>query len=215
MATSLYLIRHGESRANYEKRFLGHGDWDLTENGYKQAECAAKYFEGVKVDAIYSSTLQRAFHTAEAVAKAKGLSVTKSRSLMEINAGTWEFKTFDELYANDESGQWAKWREGKDPDVTAGGGECLTEVLVRVYSKLEEIARAHGGQSVVVATHGAVIRVLRQFLTYKTLTDISRTPWFANASITKLIYDDGKFSIEFENETSHLNSLVTVLPANV
>ncbi|MBQ1263366.1 MAG: histidine phosphatase family protein [Oscillospiraceae bacterium] len=215
MATNIYIIRHGESRANFEKRFMGHCDWDLTENGYKQAECAAQYFKDIRVDAVYSSTLQRAFHTAEAIAKTKGLSVNKSRRLMEIYAGDWELKTFDEIEAIDQNGEWKKWRDGKDADVTAGGGETLTEVLVRAYSKLEEIARAHDGENVVVASHGCVIRVLRQFLTYKTLSDISRTPWFANASITKLVYKDGKFSIEFENEREHLGSIVTVLPSNV
>lgn len=215
MATSLYLIRHGESRANHEKRFMGHCDWDLTENGYKQAECAALYFKDIRVDAVYSSALQRALHTAEAIAKSKGLAVKTSRRLMEIYAGSWELKTFDDIEANDKNGEWRRWQEGKDPDITAGGGECLTEVLVRVYSKLEEIARAHDGETVIVASHGGAIRVLMQYLTHKTLTDIYRTPWVANASITKLVYDDGRFSIEFRNETSHLGSIVTVLPPNV
>lgn len=215
MATSIYLIRHGESLANKEHRFLGHGDWDLTENGYKQAKCAASYFKNLKVDAIYSSDLQRARHTAEAVAGAKGISVTTSKRIREINGGAWEFKTFEEIELNDKGGEWKLWREMESADIVAGGGESLTEVLVRVYSKLEEIAKAHDGQSVVVASHGAAIRVMMHFIKHKTLSCMYKTPWVANASITKLVYDNSKFSIEFENETSHLGSIVTVLPPNV
>jgi probable phosphoglycerate mutase len=215
MATSLYLIRHGESRANREKRFLGHGDWDLTENGYKQAEYAAKYFENGKVDAIYSSDLMRAKHTADAIAKLKGMEVVTTPRLREIYGGEWEFKTYDEISENDANGLWKIWCEMQSADIMASGGESLTEVLTRVYSKLEEIARAHDGQNIVVATHGAAIRVMVHFLKHKTLSSMYKTPWFANASITKLVYEDGKFSIEFENETSHLGSLVTILPPNV
>ncbi len=215
MATSIYLIRHGESRANYEKRFLGHGDWDLTENGYKQAECAAAFFKDKNVDAVYSSDLQRARHTAEAVARSKGLSVATSRRIREVNGGAWEFKTFEEIEQNDNDGLWDIWRKMEIADVMTSGGESATEVLVRVYSKLEEIARAHDGQNIVVASHGMAIRVMMHFLKYKTLSRMYNTPWVANASITKLVYEDGKFSIEFENETSHLGSTVTVLPPNV
>ncbi|MBQ8869340.1 MAG: histidine phosphatase family protein [Oscillospiraceae bacterium] len=215
MATSLYLIRHGESLANREKRFLGHGDWDLTENGYKQAECAAKYFEGVKVDAIYSSDLIRAAHTAEAIARVKGMEVTTTPRLREIYGGEWEFKTFEELAATDTDGLWKRWLDCISADVICRGGESITELLVRVYSAFEEIARAHDGQEIVCATHATVIRVMMQFLKHKTLSRMCDTPWVANASVTKLVYEDGKFTIEFENETSHLGSLVTVLPANV
>ncbi len=215
MATSLYLIRHGESLANMRKIFLGHGDWDLTENGYKQAQCAAKYFENVKVDAIYSSDLQRARHTADAIAKARGMEITTTPRLREIFGGDWEFKTFDELTETDTDGLWQIWKCMESADVICRGGESITELLVRVYSALEEIARAHDGQNVVVATHATVIRVMIQILKFKTLSQMHRNPWVANASITKLVYKNGKFSIEFENETSHLGSLVTILPPNV
>ena len=215
MATNIYLIRHGESLANQKKIFLGHGDWDLTENGYAQAECAARFFKDIKVDAVYSSDLQRAVHTAEAVARAKGLSVITSPSLKEINGGNWELKTFDEIEKNDSDGLWARWRKMESADIMASGGESFAELLKRVYQKLEEIARAHDGQNVVVASHGAAIRVMMHFARHNTLSGMLRTPWVANASITKLVFDSNKFSIEFENETSHLGDIVTVLPSNV
>ena len=215
MATSIYLIRHGESLANLQKKFLGHGDWDLTENGYKQAECAASYFKDIQVDAIYSSDLQRAKHTADAIAKLKGLEVTPTSRLREIYGGEWEFKTFDELADTDTDGLWQVWKDMESADVICRGGESITELLVRVYSALEEIARSHDKETVVVATHATVIRVMIQILKFKTMSQMNRNPWVANASITKLVFKDGKFSLEFENETSHLGSMVTVLPPNV
>ena len=54
--TRLIMIRHGQSVANYEHRFAGHSDFDLTDLGRRQAECAATYLRriGEKPDAIYS-----------------------------------------------------------------------------------------------------------------------------------------------------------------
>ena len=60
----LYFIRHGESLANQKDVFIGQYDFDLTEKGRKQAEMVADYLKDVKVDAIYSSDLLRAYHTA-------------------------------------------------------------------------------------------------------------------------------------------------------
>ena len=95
--TEIYLIRHGESQANERDVFLGHGDLDLTEKGKKQAELTAEYLKACHFDVIYSSDLLRAYHTAEATAKKVGLPIVKDERLREIDAGEWDFKTFDDL----------------------------------------------------------------------------------------------------------------------
>ena len=69
--TDLVLIRHGETSANVEQRWQGHGDWPLNEVGLAQAADAAV---GVpRLDALYTSPLLRALHTAEAIAEAQRL----------------------------------------------------------------------------------------------------------------------------------------------
>ena len=95
--TEIYLIRHGESQANEKNVFIGHGDLDLTEKGKKQAELTAEYLKACHFDVIYSSDLLRAYHTAEATAKKLGLPIVKDERLREIDAGEWDFKTFDDL----------------------------------------------------------------------------------------------------------------------
>ena len=76
--THVYFIRHGQSEGNLKHLFLGHTDLDLTDLGRKQAERVGDFFKDIHVDAIYSSDLLRAYHTACPVAKAKGLEIIKS-----------------------------------------------------------------------------------------------------------------------------------------
>ena len=75
MKTKIYLVRHGQSEGNLHDQFIGHTDIALTELGRRQAEMAAVYLESIHLDAIYSSDLQRAYDTACATAKRKGLPV--------------------------------------------------------------------------------------------------------------------------------------------
>ena len=97
MKTHLYFIRHGQSKANQINAFLGHGNLDLTTVGLTQAKLTAKFLDSVKVDAIYSSDLKRAYHTALETAKLKNLPVTTSKNLREVSAGKWEYMPFADI----------------------------------------------------------------------------------------------------------------------
>ena len=63
MKTNIYLIRHAESTANNEGIFGGITDFNLSNNGFKQAEDLALKFENINIDGIYSSPLKRAVQT--------------------------------------------------------------------------------------------------------------------------------------------------------
>ena len=211
MATNIYLVRHGESLGNVENRFLGYTDWDLTEKGYKQAEFAADYFNDKKVDAIYSSSLMRAKHTADVLAKRKGLEVKTSPKLREIYGGDWEEMRFEDIAVKYKDGLWKLWLEGVSDEIATPNGESFKDVLKRVYDELEAIAQQNDGKEVVVAVHGAVIRVMTHFLRFGNLKNIKQTDFAANASVTKIVYDKGSFTLEFADERSHLGDLVTLI----
>ena len=215
MSTDIYLIRHGESKGNLEKRFLGHTNWDLTERGYEQARCAAAFFKDIKVDAVYSSDLLRAFNTAKAVADLKGLKVIGNKNLREIFAGDWEGLKFDEIVKIYGDSLWKNWVDAEIADIITPNGENITQLLERVYAAIEQIAKAHDGQTVVIALHATPIRVMMKWLQSRTLERLCDTPWVANASVTKLVYENGSFSVAFADECSHLGELKTVLPKGV
>lgn len=214
MECKLYLIRHGQSMGNLHRYFLGHTDLDLTELGYKQADCVAQYFRDIEVDAIYSSDLIRAQHTAVPLAKNKGLEIQTTSKLREIYAGLWEGQNY-QFIEEKTPNEWKGWQRADSENMGPAQGETVRELLDRVYPTLCDIAEQNAGKTVVVALHATTIRVFINHVLGKSLCELHSTPWVANASITKLTFSDGKFKIEFTNECSHLGDIVTVLPKNI
>ena len=86
----VYLVRHGQTAWNKSEIFRGRADVPLNERGLKEAELAAEYFRGRKVDAIYSSPISRAVQTAEKIAGVLGLKVRMHSGITDMSFGDWE-----------------------------------------------------------------------------------------------------------------------------
>ncbi len=211
--TEIYLIRHGESQANEKDVFLGHGDLDLTEKGRKQAELTAEYLKDCGLNVVYSSDLLRAYHTAEATAKKVGLPIIKDERLREINAGKWDFKTFNDL-EKEYKESYDVWLSNiglSQPD----GGESVADLQKRVLGVLEEIAKNHVGQKVAVFTHATPIRCLQTYSENKKLEEMKKVAWVHNASVSKVRFENGKFIPLVFSFDEYLGELRTLLPDNV
>ena len=88
--TRLFLIRHGETLANREFRYIGTRDDALSSVGEKQATQLAEALANLPLDAVYSSPLQRAYQSARGIAIAHGLEVEVTDRLRECSFGVWE-----------------------------------------------------------------------------------------------------------------------------
>ena len=168
--TELVLIRHGETDWNREARWQGQSDVPLNSTGIRQAQVAAEGLRGTKLEAIYTSDLQRARQTAEAVAAATGAYVRQDRRLREIGLGAWEGMNFDEIHRRD--GEALDLFRADPVNSRAPGGESVPEVRRRVLACLQDILRAFPQGSVAVVSHGlalAVVKVLLRGLPLKTV----------------------------------------------
>jgi broad specificity phosphatase PhoE len=149
----ILLVRHGQSVWNADGRWQGQADPPLSELGEQQAVAAARAI-GL-VDAIYTSDLTRARHTAELVAAQLGSDVAVDLRLRERDAGDWEGRTRAEI---DEG--WPGYLDsGRRPD----GYEPDPSVLARTLAALTAIATSHDGD-VLVITHGGVVRTVERHL---------------------------------------------------
>lgn len=149
----ILLVRHGQSVWNADGRWQGQADPPLSELGEQQAVAAARAV-GL-VDAIYTSDLTRARHTAELVAAQLGSDVAVDPRLRERDAGDWEGRTRSEI---DEG--WPGFLDsGRRPD----GYEPDPSVLARALAALSAIATSHDGD-VLVITHGGVVRTVERHL---------------------------------------------------
>ncbi|CAK9053146.1 Probable phosphoglycerate mutase GpmB (PGAM) (Phosphoglyceromutase) [Durusdinium trenchii] len=162
----LYLIRHGETVWNAERRIQGQLDIDINDNGMKQAEAAALALSKLGIlptlDAVVSSDLLRASRTADiiAAAAARGSGRRPARTLdpqlREIGYGKLQGTESDNADCKKlQSSTFNAWIEG---DLSKGfpEGETGYEFLERILQGLRQAAGL--GEAVVVVAHGGLIR---------------------------------------------------------
>lgn len=213
MSCILYFIRHGQSLGNKTHTFLGHTDLDLSELGYRQAECTAKYLNNIDIDSVYSSDLLRAYSTCNEYLKLSGKTAVKNKDLREIFAGDWEGKTFDELQEKykDTYNVWLTDIGSSHPD----NGESVEELCDRVKKCITEIAESNDGKNVAIFTHATVIRSFFNFAYGNSISEMKSQPWSTNASVSVAKYDNGKFEVLDYSIDSHLTEYKSGFPANV
>ncbi|MBO5747149.1 MAG: histidine phosphatase family protein [Clostridia bacterium] len=213
MSCTLYLIRHGQSLGNVAKAFLGHTDLDLSELGYRQAECTAKFLIQRKIDTVYSSDLLRAYNTCSEYLKLSNKTAIKDQNLREIFAGSWENNTFDTLQTvfNDTYSVWLNDIGNAHPN----DGEPVKDLTQRVIKCITKIAEENDGKSVAIFTHATVIRSFFNYAYGNSADSMKNLRWATNASVSIAEFDNGKFSVIDYSIDDFLSDLKTSFPANV
>jgi probable phosphoglycerate mutase len=126
----------------------------LNEEGKAQARRLAEHFKSVKLDAVYSSPLERALETAEAIARVAKLEVKQSAAFNEVDFGEWSGKSFETL-SRDEC--WKRFNTQRSV-TKIPGGESFLDVQARVIAELERLAEQHANASVAIVAHADVIK---------------------------------------------------------
>jgi len=155
--TVLYLVRHGETTWNRERRWQGQNDMPLTALGREQADAVARRVAGESLDAIYASDLARAWETAAAIAAATGLDPVAEPGLREVDVGSWAGLTPAEVRERDPDGL-ARWEAG---GTGWQDGETYEAMAQRAVATAERICASRpGSEHVALVCHGGVIRGL-------------------------------------------------------
>lgn len=158
----LVLMRHGESQWNKENRFTGFTDVDLSEKGVEEAKEAGHSLKDLKFDKVFTSTLKRAYRTAELSMEAAGQKHTliKHDDLRERDYGDLTGLNKDEMRQKFGDEQVHIWR--RSYDVRPPGGESLKDVVERVepYYRANIEPLLKEGKNVLVAAHGNTLRAM-------------------------------------------------------
>jgi probable phosphoglycerate mutase len=200
-STRLCLVRHGETEWNAERRIQGQIDIGLNAIGHRQAEAAGRWLREAGIGAIYSSDLQRAWLTAQAIGRALGLEPQANPALRERRYGVFEGLTYDEAKRDHPEGYAAF--EGRNADYDFEHGESLKAMFARVTGALLDIAERHAGSNVVVVVHGGVLDIVNRFVRGNSL-EVPRDFLIPNAGLNWIACRDGAWSIERWGETAHL-----------
>ena len=200
--TTIYLVRHGQSKSNLDKTFAGQKDVPLTELGIKQAEVSAEKFWDFHFDKIYSSTLSRAYNTALPFAKSRGMDITQVSELSETSLGDWEGKSIDDVRS-----EYEKWKG--DVDYVIPNGESYRMMMMRVGKAIDKIANDNPDKILLVASHGGCIRALPAYFDNCNVELIYKTPIPSNLSVTKVVYENGHGRIEEYAYDAYLGDMIT------
>ena len=157
--TVFHLLRHGEHGLLgrvLAGRMPGVG---MTERGRAEIASQAERLAAEKVVALYSSPLQRTRETAEIVAERLGLPIGFRDDLLELDFGEWTGATFDSIRADP---RWQAWSTQRSL-ASIPGGESMRAVQQRVVAAVVELNERHLHETVVVVSHGDVIRSVLVF----------------------------------------------------
>lgn len=157
--TELILIRHGETDWNLAGRYQGQSDVPLNSQGIKQAHQLAKWLQGQKIEAVFSSDLRRAAQTAEILAETAGVPCLLEPRLREIHHGRWEGMSFSDI--KDQYAGTFRKRLKYPLEVPSPGGETVADLLNRVIPAIQEIVLHHPDGRVIIVAHGLSLAVIR------------------------------------------------------
>lgn len=198
----LILIRHGETEWNREGRIQGyHGDSPLTETGRAQAQRLAERLAGEELQVFCSSDSERARQTAVPIAAALGLHVAWDAALRERSYGEFEGWTYADL-EREHPEAYTKFRS-RDPAYAPPGGESGTQFRDRIVAALERVAASADGGHAAIVTHGGVLGVMYRHAN-GTAVESRRDYALLNASINRVVYSNGRWSVEAWGDVSHL-----------
>ncbi len=152
----VYLIRHSVTSETGKRLSSLDPDISLSPQGREMADALAEYLSSAKVAAIYTSPHQRCRETASAVARGRGLRVRVDKAFIEADYGKWLGRPLKSLY------RLKAWRElmASASRFRFPEGETLREVQTRAVAGIEALAEKHADDSIVVSSHGDVIKVI-------------------------------------------------------
>jgi len=198
----VYLVRHGETQWNAERRIQGQSDSPLTAKGEEQARQVGERARTLGITHIIASDLGRTRRTAEIIAQACGCDVTVDARLRELDMGVLEKRLIDTLTEEEEA-----WRRTLVNGSEAGRipeGESMLELSERMHAALAACLDLPEGSRPLLVSHGMALgclvstilglpawaeRRLRLRNCSLSRIDYQQSPWLASGWIVEMAGD--------------------------
>lgn len=154
----LFLIRHGRTKGNDEKRYIGSTDEPLSEEGRLLLHERKTQGDYPKVDKVYCSPMKRALQTAGIIYP--DMEPVVMESLKERDFGIYEGCNHEDLVEDKAYNEWLE----SGGALPFPGGEEDGAFCGRIEKAFDEIRRLAQGEDAAVITHGGVIMSYRAIL---------------------------------------------------
>lgn len=183
----LFIVRHGESENNLNRRYTGHFDAELTDNGRSQAIAIRPFLSQFKFDKVYSSDLKRAFETSQLALP--NYTAEKTPLIREIKIGRLENMSIADIQPSIVGEDI--YKSVRSHDYTPVGGENLAMLRERV-EKFFKTLEASEYNNVVAFAHGGVVMAALKNVIGEYNSDSIRRP---NCMIAIFDYSNGKWML--------------------
>ena len=196
----LICVRHGRTAWNAAKRFQGHTDVPLDDEGRAQARALAQLLRSERIDVAVTSDLVRARQTAEIVLATHDLTPRIDPGWREMRFGAWEGLTWTEITARYPELDAAN--ETAPRAYTPDGGESFDELCARVAAATDRVvAEMPAGGCALIATHaGPLHALLRVLLADEGSPALSIR--FLTASVTRFVRSGERWRLGRLNQTA-------------
>ncbi|MCS6940778.1 MAG: histidine phosphatase family protein [Roseiflexaceae bacterium] len=198
MRTAIWLIRHGQTLLNKQRRYQGRIDSPLTPFGVRQAQALARRLRRIPFTVAVISPCERVRATAAAVIQGRVVSVVEDARWSETNHGRWEGLTYAEvraLFPDEALARFADALHGRPQ-----GGESLADVNARVLEAWRSLLHDYRGGRILVVTHAVPIQLILCSITGLAPTDYWR--WRVDlGSLTAIDVYAGGPIVRVVNET--------------
>lgn len=197
--TTIYLTRHGQTEWNIEKRLQGTGNSPLTQAGIARARELAMRLKDEQIDVIYTSPIERAYHTACILKGEKEVPLLTHEGLREMSFGDYEGHLTDAIKKENPEWDINRIMQG-DTKLSAPNGETLEAVRSRVQEAMDEIIGINTGKTMLIVAHGITLKALMYYFKDEEVN----TEVMGQATLTKIeVTADGQFNICFKNDNCH------------
>jgi len=200
----IYLVRHGQTEWDEERRMQGRKNSDLTAMGREDSKYLAKELSHTEFSQIYSSPLERAMETARYIMVGRTQEIIPFEAFKEMNFGEWEGMVDREVKSRYPEDHFDFMNR---PNLFKPlGGESFEELRERVEKGLDDLIATAVGDRILVVTHTFVIKTILSIVHDYPVDDFWNTTFLKSTSLTVLRVDDeGKIEAIVEGDVSHLD----------
>ena len=156
--SQVFLVRHGETEWNVQRRIQGHSDSPLTQSGIDQAKQVAARLKNEGITHIIASDLGRTQQTAKLIAEACGCEIIADPRLRELNMGVLEKRQIHTLTEEEEG--WRRQLVNGTPDGRIPQGESMQELSDRMHAALTSCLELPAGSRPLLVSHGIALGCL-------------------------------------------------------
>ncbi len=196
---NIMLIRHGLTKSNVDKKYLGRMDEKLILSEKKRLK--DKWSDIYNPDLIFVSPMKRCLESADIIFSENAKNKIVIDELKEIDFGIFEGKSYEMLKDDKE---YKKWLDSGGTSVIPKGEsrEYFIKRTIKGFNKALKIAKEKNAKDIVLVVHGGTIMAI--------LSEISKRNYYdfqiKNGEGIKLILEEDKYEIPYYSICGRIDS---------